>query len=109
MLNRETLRTTSSLAVVSGVGLAFIAWSGTQLYVIVCAPAGFTGFLQSMMTMDSSPCQALFSVISHTQTLYGATIASLLFAFMGFLGSCIARASPDGIGPGTGKPRRYAE
>lgn len=94
LLTRETLRSTSVLSISTAFGLAFIAWGGTQVYVVFCAPSGIIGFFQSMVTMDSSPCQALFSIVGHTQTLYGATIASLLFAFISFIGSCIASTTP---------------
>ena len=94
MLSRQSLRNSSVLAIASALGLAFVAWSGTQVYVLFCAPWGWTGFLQSLVTMDSSPCQALFAVISHTQTLYAATVASLLFAVFTFLTSCVAGAEP---------------
>jgi hypothetical protein len=86
-MSREVLQSSSALAVSSAVGLAFVAWSGTQLYVVYCAPSGVFGFVQSLVTMDSSPCQALFSVIHHSQSLYSATIGALLFAFISFLGS----------------------
>ena len=74
----------------TALGLGFVAWSGTQMYVLFCAPAGFSGFLQSLVTMDSSPCQALFGLIGHSQMMYGVTIASLVCAAISFLGSCCA-------------------
>ena len=89
ILNRDTLRSSSCLAVSSAFGLALIAWSGTHIYVVMCAPSGIYGFFQSMITMDSTPCQALFSIVNHTQKLYAGTIASLLFAFLAFIGSCV--------------------
>ena len=95
MISRETLQNTSTLAVGTAIGLAFVAWSGTQLYVMLCAPSGIGGFFVSLVTMDSSPCQALFAVIAHSQTLYAATVASLLFAFVGFIGSCMASNAPN--------------
>ncbi len=82
----------SGIAFATALGLAFIAWSGTQLYVSLCAPSGVYGFLVSLVTMDSSPCQALFSVMSHSQTLYSAMIASLLFALFGVLASCVTKS-----------------
>lgn len=95
MFSREVFQHTSVLAVSTAVGLAFIAWSGTQVYVMFCAPSGFTGFIQSLVTMDSSPCQALFAIIGHSQTLYAATVASLLFAFISLIGSCLASNVPN--------------
>ena len=95
MFSREALQNSSVLAFGTAIGLAFVAWSGTQLYVMLCAPSGIGGFFVSLVTMDSSPCQALFAVISHSQTLYAATVASLLFAFVGFIGSCMASHAPN--------------
>jgi hypothetical protein len=91
LISREVLQSSSVLAVSSALGLAFVAWSGTQMYVVYCAPSGIFGFVQSLVTMDSSPCQALFSVINHSQSLYSATVASLMVAFISFLGSFCAR------------------
>ena len=91
LITREALQSSSVLTVTSALGLAFVAWSGTQMYVVFCAPSGFYGFVQSLVTMDSSPCQALFQVINHSQTLYSATIASILFAIIAYLGSFCAR------------------
>jgi hypothetical protein len=90
MFSRESLQNSSLMAVLTALGLAFLAWGGTQLYVNFCAPSGFSGFLLSLVTMDSSPCQALFAVVAHTQILYSAMIGSLLFAIIGGLGSCMA-------------------
>jgi hypothetical protein len=91
LISREALQSSAVLSVTSAVGLAFVAWSGTQMYVVYCVPSGVFGFVQSLVTMDSSPCQALFSVIHHSQTLYSATIGALLVAFISFLGSFCAR------------------
>ena len=94
MFSKETLQNTTFLSITSALALGFLAWSSTQIYVTFCAPAGVVGFLQSLVTMDSSPCQALFAVIAHSQTLYAATVASLLFAVIGFVGSCMASNAP---------------
>ena len=90
MFSRESLQNSSLFAVLTSLGLAFIAWSGTQLYATYCAPSGLSGFFMSLVTMDSTPCQALFSIISHSQILYSAMIASLLFAIFGGLASCVS-------------------
>jgi hypothetical protein len=91
LLSRETLQSNSIMMVTSALGLAFVAWSGTHTYVMFCAPSGIMGFIQSLVTMDSSPCQALFSVINHSQTLYSATVGALLVGIISFLGSFCAR------------------
>jgi hypothetical protein len=65
--------------------LGGVAWSSTQVYANYCVPPGFTGFLQSLVTMDSSPCQAVFALIQHSNTLYASMITAMLFAiFSGF-------------------------
>lgn len=65
--------------------LGGMAWGSTRVYANYCVPEGFTGFLQSLVTMDSSPCQALFSLISHSNTLYASMITAMLFSiFSGF-------------------------
>jgi hypothetical protein len=91
IISRETLQSNSIMMITSAVGLAFVAWSGTHMYVMFCAPSGLFGFVQSLVTMDSSPCQALFSVIHHSQTLYSATVGALLVGFISFLGSFCVR------------------
>ncbi len=64
--------------------LAFVAWGSTQVYATYCVPPGLRGFVTSMLTMDSSPCQAVFSLISHSNTLYASMIAAVLFAIFSF-------------------------
>ena len=62
--------------------LAFVAWSSTQVYATYCVPPGFRGFVTSLVTMDSSPCQAVFALISHSNTLYASMIAAVLFGIV---------------------------
>ena len=86
-------RDSGVLAFTSAVGIGFVAWSSTQLYVAFCAPQGLTGFFTSLITMDSSPCQAIFTVIQHSKGLYAASMASFLFAAMAVLTSCFSTKS----------------
>ncbi len=92
MFSREALQNSSLMAIGTSLGLAFLAWASTRLYATYCAPEGLSGFFMSLVTMDSTPCQALFAVISHSQTLYAATVAALLFALFGCLASCVTRS-----------------
>lgn len=78
------------------LGLGTIAWTSTRVYATYCVPAGFTGFLQSLVTMDSSPCQAVFALISHSHTLYASMIAAVLFGFLSLM--------TEGISFITGRP-----
>lgn len=68
---------------VAAVGVGFMAYSATHLYVGFCAPLGFMGFIQSLVIMDSTFCQVLMGIISHSQSLYGAMMVGLLFSIMG--------------------------
>jgi len=78
------------------LALGGLAWTSTRVYATYCVPAGFTGFLQSLVTMDSSPCQAVFALISHSHTLYASMIAALLFGFFSLI--------TEGISFVTGRP-----
>lgn len=91
MFSRQSLQNTTFLSFTSALALGFIAWGSTQVYVTFCAPSGMVGFFQSLVTMDSSPCQAIFSLIAHSQVLYASTITSLLVACISFVTSFCAR------------------
>ena len=78
------------------IALGGVAWTSTRIYATYCVPAGFTGFLQSLVTMDSSPCQAVFALISHSHTLYASMIVALLYSFFTLM--------TEGISFVTGRP-----
>ena len=78
------------------IALGGVAWTSTRVYATYCVPAGFTGFLQSLVMMDSSPCQAVFALISHSHTLYASMIAAVLFGFLSLM--------TEGISFITGRP-----
>jgi hypothetical protein len=42
-----------------------------------------------MLTMDSSPCQAVFALISHSGTLYASMVAAVLFSLVSFFSDVI--------------------
>lgn len=69
--------------------LAFVAWGSTQVYATYCVPPGLRGFVTSMITMDSSPCQAVFALISHSGTLYASMVAAVLFSAFSFFSNLI--------------------
>jgi len=77
--------------------LAFVAWSSTQIYATYCVPPGLRGFVTSMITMDSSPCQAVFALISHSGTLYASMIAAVLFSLFAFFSSLINEHTGSGL------------
>lgn len=76
--------------------LALVSWGSTQVYATYCVPPGLRGFITSLITMDSSPCQAVFSLISHSGTLYASMIAALLFSSFAFFSQLINEHSPTG-------------
>lgn len=76
------LASSTARRVANAVLFAFVAWGATRVYALYCAPAGLYGFLQSFLTMDSTLCKVVFAIISHTQILYGAALATLFYAFI---------------------------
>jgi hypothetical protein len=80
--------------------LALVAWSSTQVYATYCVPPGLRGFVTSLLTMDSSPCQAVFALISHSGTLYASMVAAVLFSAFSFFADVIHEH-----GGGATKPR----
>jgi len=76
------LSTSTTKRVANAILFAFVAWLATRVYALYCAPAGLYGFLQSFLTMDSTLCKVVFAIISHTQILYGAALATLFYAFI---------------------------
>ena len=93
MLSKESLQNTTVIAIVGALGLGLVSWSGVHLYIYFCAHPGILGFLQSLVTMDSSLCQALLSLVTHSQILYSATISSLLVGSLSFIVSCCAKST----------------
>jgi hypothetical protein len=92
MFSKESLQNTTAIAVLGAVGLGFVSWSGVHLYIYFCAQNGLLGFIQSLVTMDSSLCQALLSLVTNSQLLYSATISSLLVGALSFIVSCCAKS-----------------
>lgn len=68
---------------VTAVGVGFIAYSATHMYVCFCAPTGFWGFVQSLVIMDSTFCQVLMGLVHHSQSLYGAMMVAFLLSMIG--------------------------
>lgn len=81
----------------TAVGVGFVAWSATHLYMCFCAPAGFWGFVQSLVVMDSTFCQLLMGLIHHTQSIYGGLMLAFLFSVVAVVGK--------GVSWMTGKPQ----
>jgi hypothetical protein len=98
--------TPTSKRIANAILFAFIAWAATRLYAHYCAPAGLYGFLQSFITMDSTLCKVVFAIISHTQVLYGAALATLFYAFVNMFRSRVPMPSPV---PNRGTHRRVSD
>lgn len=86
---RDTCKTIGITGFVTAIGVGFIAYSATHIYVCFCAPEGIWGFVQSLVVMDSTFCQMLMALITHSQTLYGTMLMAFLFGILGTLGRCI--------------------
>ena len=71
---------------VTAIGIGFVAWSATHIYMCFCAPRGVFGFVQSLVVMDSSFCQILMGLMLHSQSMYKAMLVAALFAVVGTLG-----------------------
>lgn len=74
----------------TAIGVGFIAYSATHIYVCFCAPQGVWGFVQSLIMMDSTFCQMLLGLVHHTQSLYGAMMIAFLFSIIGAIGKGIS-------------------
>jgi hypothetical protein len=100
--------TPTSKRIANAIMFAFVAWAATRLYAHYCAPAGLYGFLQSFITMDSTLCKVVFAIISHTQVLYGAALATLFYAFVSMFRS---KTTPEAPIPsvGRGSQRRVSD
>ena len=68
---------------VTAIGVGFLAYAGTHIYVCFCAPSGVWGFVQSLIVMDSTFCQVLLGLIHHSQSLYAVMLLGFLFSFLG--------------------------
>lgn len=88
-----------------------MAYSSTHLYVGFCAPLGFMGFIQSLIIMDSTFCQVLMGIISHSQSLYGAMMVGLLFSIMGGINKQVSNLSglPENQIPRTVNARSFQQ
>ena len=75
---------------VTAIGIGFVAYSATHIYVCFCAPEGIWGFIQSLIVMDSTFCQIILGLIHHTQSLYGAMMIAFLFSIISAIGKGVA-------------------
>lgn len=75
---------------ITAIGVGFVAYSTTHIYICFCAPSGVWGFIQSLIVMDSTFCQVLLGLIHHSQNLYGAMMIAFLFSLIGAMGKGIA-------------------
>ena len=95
----KRLQSCGACGFVAAIGVGFVCWSATQLYVIFCAPRGLIGFLQSLIVMDSTFCQLLMGLVTHTQTMYSLMLVGLLFAFIGIINKVIGWITDSEVQP----------
>lgn len=75
---------------VSAIGVGFVAYTATHVYVCFCAPSGIWGFVQSLIVMDSTFCNLLLGLVHHAQSMYGAMMVAFLFSLIGAIGKGVA-------------------
>jgi len=75
---------------VTAVGVGFLAYSSTHLYMCFCAPQGVMGFVQSLVIMDSVFCQIIMAMIQHSQGIYKTLLVAGFFSLLGAMGKVIA-------------------
>lgn len=96
---RDTCSALGLYGFVTAVGVGFIAYTATHVYVCFCAPSGVWGFIQSLVIMDSTFCQMLMGLVHHSQSMYGAMMIAFLFSIVGAIGKGVAwmtgEAAPD--------------
>ena len=80
---------TTLLSFLFAISVGTVSWGSTQLYATYCVPSGFQGWITSFITINSSPCQGLLTLITNSNTLYGTMAAGV------FIG--IFSAIRDGI------------
>lgn len=86
----KTCNTLGCYSFTTVLGVGFIAYSATHVYIYFCAPSGFWGFIQSLVVMDSTFCQAMMGIVHHSQSLYGAMMVAFMFAGISAIGKGVA-------------------
>ena len=89
----NTLRFCSRIGIfsfISTIGVGFVAYTATHVYVCFCAPKGLWGFIQSLVIMDSTFCQMILGIIHHSHSLYGAMVVGLLFSLLAAINNGVA-------------------
>jgi len=81
----NTCKQVGGWGLLTAVGIGFVAWSSSHVYMCFCAPQGAWGFIQSLLVMDSSFCQILMGLMIHMQSMYKAMLVAFLFGIVGSL------------------------
>ena len=81
----NTCKQVGGWGLITAVGIGFVAWSSSHVYMCFCAPQGAWGFIQSLLVMDSSFCQILMGLMIHMQSMYKAMLVAFLFGIVGSL------------------------
>ena len=81
----NTCKQVGGWGLITAVGIGFVAWSSSHVYMCFCAPQGAWGFIQSLLVMDSSFCQILMGLMIHMHIMYRAMLVAFLFGIVGSL------------------------
>jgi hypothetical protein len=81
----NTCKQLGGWGLITAVGIGFVAWSSSHIYMCFCSPKGAWGFVQSLIVMDSSFCQILIGLMIHMQSMYKAMLVAFLFGIVGSL------------------------
>jgi hypothetical protein len=81
----NTCKQMGGWGLITAVGIGFVAWSSSHIYMCFCSPQGVWGFVQSLIVMDSSFCQILIGLMIHMQSMYKAMLVAFLFGIVGSL------------------------
>ena len=81
----NTCKQMGGWGLITAVGIGFVAWSSSHIYMCFCSPKGAWGFVQSLIVMDSSFCQILIGLMIHMQSMYKAMLVAFLFGIVGSL------------------------
>lgn len=79
----NTCKQMGGWGLITAVGIGFVAWSSSHIYMCFCSPQGVWGFVQSLIVMDSSFCQILIGLMIHMQSMYKAMLVAFLFGIVG--------------------------
>ena len=66
----------------------------TNIYASVCAPASFSGFIQSLLMTGSPVCNLALNVMHYTSDGYSIAVATAAFALLSHFSSRFRTPAP---------------